>query len=46
MANYASLIPEVNYPNRLEKKYYPNIDDLTLDLIKRMLTLVQKKRII
>ena len=45
MANYASLIPEVKYQNRLEKKYYPNIDDVTLDLIKRMLTLDPKKRI-
>ena len=45
MKYYSSLIPEIKYENRLEKKYYPNIDEVTFDLIKRMLTLNPKQRI-
>lgn len=45
MKNYTALIPKVKYESKLDKKYYPNIDEVTLDLIKKMLTLNPKKRI-
>ena len=43
--NYTKLIPKTKYENQLNQKNLPNIDEITLDLIKRMLTLNPKKRI-
>ena len=45
LPNYSELIPKSKYENKLQKKYYPNIDEVTLDLIKKMLTLNPKERI-
>ena len=45
LKNYSQLIPKTKYENKLQKTYYPNIDEVTLDLIKKMLTLNPKERI-
>ena len=44
LENYSKIIPETKYENKLEKEY-PNIDEVTMDLIKKMLTLNPKERI-
>ena len=38
-------IKNKKYENKIQKKYYPNIDDVTFDLIRRMLILNPKERI-
>lgn len=46
--NYKDLmnwIKNKKYENKIQKKYYPNIDDVTFDLIRRMLILNPKERI-
>ena len=42
--NY-KLIPKENYQCKINIKTFPNLDEVTLDIIKKMLTLNPKKRI-
>ena len=43
--NYSKIMPKIKYENQLIKANFPGIDETTLDLIKRILTLNPKKRI-
>lgn len=45
MKYYSQLMPKEKYENKLNKQNFPNIDEVTLDLVKKMLTLNPKKRI-
>ena len=42
--NY-KFIPKENYQCKINNKTFPNLDEVTLDIIKKMLTLNPKKRI-
>ena len=42
---YSKLIPKEKYENKLIKQNYPNIDEVTFDLVKKMLVLNPKERI-
>ena len=43
--NYKLIIPQENYQCKINKKTFPNFDEVTLDIIKKLLTLNPKKRI-
>ena len=45
LKNYSSLIPKKVYDNKFEKKNYHGIDEVALDLLRKILTLYPKKRI-
>ena len=45
LKNYSSLIPKKVYENKFEKKNYYEIDEVALDLLRKILTLYPKKRI-
>ena len=43
--NYELLIPKEDKESQINNKTFPNLDDVTLDIIKQMLTLNPKERI-
>ena len=43
--NYKKIIPQENYQCKLDNKTFPNFDEVTLDIIQKLLTLNPKKRI-
>ena len=45
LKNYDSLIPKEEKTSKINKTTFPNYDDVTLDIIKKMLTLNPEERI-